>query len=96
MATSLSSSIPKEIKSDFMEIRHPSPILSQYIKQYWGIENCVSSGQEYLQRIVPSGLIELSFYLVDKPKVLDSKHDFSENTVLTGQLKGYYEVEITA
>jgi len=73
----------------------PLPILSPYVKQYWGIENCVSAGEDYLQRIVPSGLIELSFYLGDKPKVLDADRDFTGRSVVTGQLKGYYELEIT-
>lgn len=75
--------------------QNPSPILAPYIKQYWGIENCVSAGSEYMQRIVPSGLIELSFYLGDKPQVKDDKYDFSGNTVITGQLRAYYELEIT-
>jgi len=73
----------------------PSPTLAPFVKQYWGIENCISAGNEYLQRIVPSGLIELSFYLGDRPKALDSKRNILENTVVTGQLKGYYELEIT-
>ena len=74
---------------------YPSLILSPYVKLYWGIGNCVSTGQDYLQRIVPSGLIELSFYLGDRPKVLDADRDFTGNTVITGHLKGYYELQIT-
>lgn len=54
-------------------ISKPSGFLSQYVKQYWSLENCISAGKEHIQRVVPSGLFELVFYINDKPETTDEK-----------------------
>ena len=76
-------------------IAKPSGLLSQYVKQYWGLENCVVAGKEHIQRIVPSGLFELIFYLENKPEILDKQKAISENIFITGQLKNYHDLRIT-
>jgi AraC-like DNA-binding protein len=76
-------------------IAKPSHILSQYVKQYWAIEDCLPSGIEHIQRIVPNGLMELMFYLGDKPKSLNDSKQISENTILSGQQKSYYDIVVT-
>lgn len=73
-------------------ISKPSLFLSQYIKQYWAIENCLPNGSEHIQRLVPNGLMELMFYLGDKPKSLDANKHILENTILSGQQKNYYDI----
>jgi AraC-like DNA-binding protein len=73
----------------------PSVILSQYVKHYWAIEDCVPNESEHIQRIVPSGLMELMFFLCEKPKSLDVKKSISENTILSGQQKGYYDIAVS-
>lgn len=73
----------------------PSSILSQYVKQYWAIEDCLSPANEHIQRIVPNGLMELMFYLGNKPKALDEKKNLSENTIVSGQQKGFYDILVT-
>ncbi len=73
----------------------PSVFLSRYIKQYWAIEDCLPCGSEHIQRIVPNGLMELMFYLGNKPTSLDNKKHFTENTVLSGQQKGYYDIRVS-
>jgi AraC-like DNA-binding protein len=74
----------------------PSALLEPYIKQYWMVQNNLASGHRYSHRIVPSGLMELSFYLGSKPVVVKSKESRrSDRTLLTGQLLNFYEVEIS-
>ena len=76
-------------------ISKPSACLSQFVKNYWAIENCVTSGSQHIQRIVPNGLMELMFYLGDKPKSLDEKKQLSEHTILSGQQKGYHDIAVS-
>ena len=76
-------------------ISNPSPALSGFVKHYWAIENCLSAGEEHVQRIVPSGMAELIFYLGDRPVSTDRNREFSENTVLSGQNNTYYDLKIT-
>ena len=73
----------------------PSLFLSQYIKQYWAIEDCVANGSKHIQRVVPNGLIELMFYFGDKPKSLDTNKYISENSILSGQQKNYYDIIVS-
>jgi len=70
----------------------PSLQLSPWVKQYWGLENCVPAGCEHIQRIVPNGLMELMFYLCDKPGSLSKSKQIAENTIVTGQLKDHYDL----
>jgi AraC-like DNA-binding protein len=76
-------------------ISKPSFHLSQYVKQYWAIEDCLPGEEMHMQRIVPNGLMELMFYLGNKPKSLDVNKPFLENTVLSGQQKGYYDIVVS-
>lgn len=76
-------------------IAKPSVYLAQYVKQYWSLENCIPTGKEHIQRIVPNGLFELIFYFDDKPKSMDHQKLISDNTIITGQLKSYYDLKIT-
>ena len=59
----------------------PSPILQPYIKQYWCMENVLPNGEKHIQRIIPSGLPELSLYIGSRPQILGNKKDF-EDTIL--------------
>ncbi len=76
-------------------ISGPSEFLSRYVKHYWSMEHCIPAGSEHIQRIVPSGLFELVFYLGDKPQTADRQKAISDNIVITGQLKGYHDLKIT-
>ncbi len=75
-------------------IHQPSSYLSQYVKAYWMIENIMVSGKEHLQRIVPSGLFELSFYLADIPQSLDNRKLINENSMITGQIRSYFDIKV--
>lgn len=76
-------------------ISKPSLFLSQYVKQYWAIEDCLPNGSRHLQRLVPNGLMELMFYLCDTPKALDENKQFSDNSILSGQQKSYYDIVVS-
>lgn len=76
-------------------VSKPTLFLSKYIKQYWAIEDCLSNGSEHIQRVVPNGLMELMFYLGDKPESLDANKHILENTILSGQQKNYYDIVVT-
>ena len=76
-------------------ISKPSFFLSQYVKQYWAIENCLPNGSEHIQRLVPNGLMELMFYLGDTPKALDESKHFCDNFILSGQQKSYYDIVVS-
>jgi len=76
-------------------ISKPSVFLSQYVRQYWAIEDCVPKGGVHIQRIVPNGLMELMFYLGNKPESLDEKKHLTENTILSGQQKTYYDIVVS-
>lgn len=75
-------------------IAKPSEFLSQYVKQYWSLENCIPAGQEHIQRIVPSGLFELIIYLEDKPNTTDQQKSIGDNIIITGQLKSYHTLKV--
>lgn len=73
----------------------PSALLSPYVKQYWGLENCLMPGEEHVQRIVPNGLMDLTFYLGDKPGLLNHQQESLENAVLAGHCNGPYDLKVT-
>lgn len=76
-------------------ISKPSVILSQYIKQYWAIDNCLPNGGIHTQRIVPSGLMEITFYLGDLPTSTESNKNINANSILSGQQKGFHDLLVS-
>ena len=73
----------------------PSAQFSSLIKHYWSLESCLAPGKFHNQRIVPSGLPELIFYLDEKPEASDDRKSVNENTVVSGQQKEFYDLKIT-
>jgi AraC-like DNA-binding protein len=78
-----------------MQIESPSRQLTPFVKSYWGLEHQVPRGGDYVHRIVPNGLSELIFYLGDLPESLDREKSITENTLLSGQQKEYYDLRIS-
>jgi AraC-like DNA-binding protein len=76
-------------------ISKPSILLSKFVKHYWTIESCIPKNNEHIQRIVPNGLSELMFYFGDKPESTDKNISIDHNTLIKGQLNGYYDIKIT-
>ncbi len=75
-------------------IAKPSLPLSRFIKHYWAIENCMPHFQGHTQRVVPSGLVELLFYLSDKPVSSDENKSIDENAFIMGHLREFYDIRI--
>ena len=73
----------------------PSAQFSNLIKHYWSLESCLAPGQFHSQRIVPSGLPELIFYLDERPEASDERKSVNESTVVSGQQKEFYDLKIT-
>lgn len=76
-------------------ISKPSEFLSPFVKQYWSLECCSPKDNEHIQRIVPNGLFEIIFYLEDRPESTDSQKSITENIILSGQLKNFYDLKVT-
>jgi AraC-like DNA-binding protein len=75
-------------------ISKPSIFFSKYVKHYWAIENSLPAGKEHIQRIVPSGLTDLIFYLKDKPESSRKNNPIIENTIISGQTNGFYDLKV--
>lgn len=75
-------------------ISRPSAALAPYVKQYWSLESCVPEGGQHIQRIVPSGLFELIFYLGERPGSSDLSREPSDTVTLTGQLRSHHDLLI--
>jgi AraC-like DNA-binding protein len=73
----------------------PSQILAPFVKKYWVLENCLPEGEKHMQRIVPSGLPELIFYFCNLPSTIDPQKIIPENTCISGQQKGFYDLEVS-
>jgi AraC-like DNA-binding protein len=78
-----------------IHISKPSPVLTRYVKQFWAMENTLPVGVKHIQRIVPSGLTDLIFYLKDRPESSRKNNPITENTLISGQINGYYDLKIT-
>jgi len=76
-------------------IAKPSEFLGKFVQHYWTIESCIPDQQEYIQRIVPSGLSEIIFYFGNKPYSTNQQKNISDNFILSGQLKDYYDIKVT-
>ncbi len=70
----------------------PSYPLSLFVKQYWAIDDYVPENKLHIQRLVPTGLIDLMFYIGTRPTSLDNNRSISENSIVSGQLKDYYDI----
>lgn len=75
------------------EFAIPSTALRPCIKQYWAIENVLDKGKEHTQRIIATGLPELTFYFGNRPK--SDKRNLEGNALLNGQQNDFYDLFIT-
>ncbi|MDD4644488.1 MAG: helix-turn-helix domain-containing protein [Bacteroidales bacterium] len=73
----------------------PSYPLSLFVKQYWAIDNCMPNDQEHIQRIIPNGLMELMFYLGNRPRSLNDNKPIPEDSILSGQQKAFYDIAVS-
>ena len=76
-------------------IAKPSFPLSLFVKQYWSIDDCLPDGKEHIQRIIPNGLMDLTFYFGSRPTALDKNKHLQENSILNGQQKSFYDIIVS-
>ncbi len=77
-----------------IRIFRPSTLLRPFVKYYWTLENCAHSEKTYIQRIVPSGLPELSFYFGDAPTYERNDQNVRATAVLNGQQDHSYKIRV--
>jgi AraC-like DNA-binding protein len=85
---------PLKRKLMAIAIAKPSQILQPFIKQYWCIDHVFLNGEKHIQRIIPSGLPELTLYFGNRPKTTGNKKDFEDNFILSGHQKAFYDLQI--
>ena len=83
------------IETTMIQTARPSVFLAPFVKSYWMIESRMATGQVHVQRIVPTGLIELSFYLADRPRPSGPIQSLPDHSVLTGQMNRFFDLHIS-
>lgn len=78
-----------------LHIANPSSFLSAFVKQYWAIENTLPKGRKHVQRIIPCGLPDLTFYFEDKPETESDHIGIDAVSQISGQRKKYFDYTIT-
>ncbi len=78
------------------QIAKPQGKLAQFVKQYWTLDACSFNGESYTYRIVPSGLVELTFYFGERPVPISSKISFEADALFSGQQQSFYDLEVGA
>ena len=73
-------------------ISKPCSALSPYVKHYWSFEHRLSNKTLHTQRIIPTGLFEVIFYLDEKPNGSELYSYSNMQTFISGQMKGYHDV----
>ncbi len=72
----------------------PSLYLSDYVIQYWAIDNCLNTGEEYRHTIIPTGLSEITFYFDSVPDSDDSRRIITDRYIVSGQQNSSYDLLI--
>lgn len=55
----------------------------------------MTNGATHVQRIVPSGLPEFTFYADNLPILTHTKTSRCENSLVTGQLNRFYDIQVS-
>ncbi|MCG8308327.1 MAG: helix-turn-helix domain-containing protein [Cytophagales bacterium] len=76
-------------------IIEPSAFLTPFIKQYWVMDGNLKDGASHMQRIVPSGFLEWTFYLGDPPAYLRDGKEERSFAMISGQQYGFYDISVT-
>lgn len=79
-----------------MSFRFATPCheLSPLVKQYWAMDNVMEKGLSHSQRIIPTGLVELTIYLGDRPLRLREDSSVSDLSLLSGQQNTPYDLQV--
>lgn len=72
----------------------PSAPLRFLVKHYWGMDNCFSASTQHVERIIPTGLPVLYFYLNDKPRIFQSRQQLKSPAYLCGQYNQFFDLQV--
>ncbi len=73
----------------------PTSALLPFVKQYWALDNVMPRGQIHTQRIIPTGLIELTVYLGNQPVISNRASITGEPSLLSGQQRTPYDLVVS-
>ncbi|WP_317195162.1 helix-turn-helix domain-containing protein [Carboxylicivirga sediminis] len=75
------------------KIIHPSRQLAGIVKHYWLMEFSYEAKTVHNQRIVPTGLPELTFILGNKITSQSVSGYFNSHTLISGQQNSFYDIQ---
>lgn len=75
-------------------IQSPAPLLQPFVQHYWSLVCRHAIGATHLQRIVPTGLPELIFYLENKPVFVNQSRGITSEALISGQNTSWYDLQI--
>ena len=75
-------------------VRYPSPALRPYIKLYWEMDGILEGDTEHIQRIVPTGLADMTFYFDDVPQDIIRKETAMSRSVINGQQTSFFDLKV--
>ncbi len=71
-----------------------SPDLAPFVRQYWALEVGRSPDTMHTEPLVPSGLVEIAFYLDTPPRAMSNRAELTERALITGQQTSAYDVTL--
>jgi len=74
------------------QLLKPSVELAPYIRMYWTMESSLKKGEKYVQRIVPSGFCEITFYQDDVPECSVKEGYSKSQSQISGQKNSYFDL----
>lgn len=77
------------------QIIQPSAQLAPYVRMYWSMESSLKPGEQHLQRIVPNGLTEITFYQNNIPESSAQNGSLKSHTQISGQKNCHFDLVVT-
>lgn len=77
------------------QVIQPTSVLAPYVKHYWAMKSHVKPGNKHVQRIIPNGFVELTFYLDHIPVYNRNSKMIRNRVVVSGQQNDFYDIIIT-
>ena len=77
------------------QIIQPSLLLAPYVRMYWSMESSLKPGDKHIQRIVPNGLTEITFYQNDVPESTSDIGYLKSQTQISGQKNCHFDLVVT-
>lgn len=76
-------------------IIQPSSVLAPYVHFYWYLDSTIEEGEIHMQRIIPTGLPEWTFYFDDQPTYQLKQRKWNSYSMISGQHYGFYDIQVS-